>query len=326
MSAEAGAAEAGGRDEAAGEVFAYLGPRGTFAEAALRSMPRAQGAQLVPCQSVQATLEAARSGAATAALVPIENSVEGSVPLTLDELAAGPPLVIVDEVALPVRFVLVARPGTVLDDVRRVSTHPHAQAQCRGWLAAHLPGVPVVPAMSTAGAAAALAAGEASFDAAITQPIAAEVYGLDVLAADIGDNEEAWTRFVVVRPPGVMPVPTGADKTTLVLYMREDHPGALLEILTEFAVRGVNLTRIESRPTKRALGDYYFSVDAEGHVDDARVGEALMGLRRVCGQVRFLGSYPRHDGREPIVRRGVTDADFTDAQAWLARVRDGRSD
>jgi prephenate dehydratase len=308
------------------EVFAYLGPRGTFAEAALRALPRAAGATLVPYQSVQATLDAARAGEVTAALVPIENSVEGSVPLTLDELAAGAPLVIADEVALPVRFALVARPGTTLGEVKRVATHPHAQAQCRGWLSANLPGVPVVPAMSTAGAAAALVADDAPYDAAITQPIAAEVYGLDVLASDIGDNEDAWTRFVLVRPPGHVPPATGADKTTLVLFMREDHPGALLEILTEFAVRGVNLTRIESRPTKKALGDYYFSVDCEGHVDDARVGEALMGLHRVCAQVRFLGSYARHDGREPIVRRGVTDADFTGAQAWLARVRDGRGD
>jgi prephenate dehydratase len=118
-----------------------------------------------------------------------------------------------------------------------------------------------------------------------------------------------------------VPPPTGADKSTLFLYMREDHPGALLEILTEFAVRGVNLTRIESRPTRKALGDYYFSVDCEGHVADARVGEALAGLHRVCAQVRFLGSYPRHDGKAPLVRRGVTDADFAEAQTWLSSVR-----
>jgi prephenate dehydratase len=171
--------------------------------------------------------------------------------------------------------------------------------------------------MSTAGAAAALVDGEA----AVAQRIAAEVYALDILADGIADNEEAWTRFILCRRPGNGPTATGADKSTVVLYMRNDHPGALLEILTEFAVRGINLTRIESRPTRRALGDYYFSIDFEGHVLDARVGEALMGLHRICGEVRFLGSYPRHDGREPLLRSGVTDADFAEAQEWLARMR-----
>lgn len=297
--------------------IAYLGPRGTFAEAAIRAIPTAAGADHIPAESVTASLESVRSGAVDACLIPIENSVEGSVSTTLDELAAGEPLEIVDEVALPVQFALMARPGTALSGVRRVLTHPHAHAQCRAWLAANLPGVPVVPAMSTAGAAAALADGEA----AVAQRIAAEVYALDILADGIADNEEAWTRFILCRRPGNGPAATGADKSTVVLYMRADHPGALLEILTEFAVRGINLTRIESRPTRRALGDYYFSIDFEGHVLDARVGEALMGLHRICAEVRFLGSYPRHDGREPLLRSGVTDADFAEAQEWLARMR-----
>jgi prephenate dehydratase len=297
--------------------IAFLGPRGTFAEAALRTMAAADGAEHVAAESVSAALASVRRGDVDACLIPIENSVEGSVSTTLDELAAGEPLEIVDEVALPVQFALMSRPGTALTDVRRVLTHPHAHAQCRAWLAANLPGVPVVPAMSTAGAAAALADGEA----AVAQRIAAEVYALDILADGIADNEEAWTRFILCRRPGNGPAATGADKSTVVLYMRADHPGALLEILTEFAVRGINLTRIESRPTRRALGDYYFSIDFEGHVLDARVGEALMGLHRICGEVRFLGSYPRHDGREPLLRPGVTDADFTEAQEWLARMR-----
>ena len=142
-----------------------------------------------------------------------------------------------------------------------------------------------------------------------------------VLAEDIGDNDEAWTRFILLAQTGHLPAPTGADKTTLSLFMRADHPGALMEILTEFSVRGVNLTRIESRPTRKALGDYFFSVDCEGHVNDARVGEALAGLHRICADVRFLGSYPRHDGKQPLVRDGVTDADFRDAEQWLQQVR-----
>ncbi len=258
------------------------------------------------------------------ALVPIENSVEGSVSVTLDELASGKRLVIVDEVVIPVRFALMARPGTRMSDVGRLATHPHAQAQVRQWLSDNLPDAAVIPAMSTAAAAAALLEDPPAFEAAVAQRIAAEIYGLDVLADDIQDTDDATTRFVLVRLPGEIPPPTGADKTTLSLYMRQDEPGALLAILTEFAVRGVNMTRIESRPTRKALGDYYFSVDVEGHVADARVSEALMGLHRICLDVRFLGSYARHDGKQPVLRAGVTDTDFADARQWLDRLKENK--
>ncbi len=303
--------------------IAYLGPSGTFSEAALLAMPQSTDALLVPEPTVTAALDGVRSGEYTAALVPIENSVEGSVSATLDELGFGQPLVITDETALPVRFALLARPGATLGAIKTVATHPHAEAQCRGWLAENLPGVHAIPATSTAAAAAALLEEPAPYDAAIAQPLAAQRYGLAVLADNIADNEDASTRFVLVSRPDGLPPRTGADKTTLMLFMRADHSGALLEILTEFAVRGINLTRIESRPTKKALGDYYFSVDLEGHVDDARVGEALMGLRRVCGHVRFLGSYPRHDGRTPQLREGVSDEDYADAKEWVSQIREG---
>ena len=305
--------------------YAYLGPEGTFAEQALLTIPAAAHSDLQPHPTVTAALDAVRKGTADAALVPLENSVEGAVATTLDELAAGEPLIVVREVVLPVSLCLLARAGTELADVRRVATHPHAHAQCRRWLARMLPEALAVPALSTAAGAAALAEGGASHDATISAPIAAERYHLEVLAADIGDNPQAQTRFVLVSRPGSPPIPTGTDRSTLVAYLAEDHPGALLEILTEFAVRGVNLTRIESRPTGERLGRYSFSIDCEGHIDDARVGEALMGLRRVCADVRFLGSYPRADGQAPLVRRGTSDPEFRDASAWLARVRDGRT-
>ncbi len=302
-------------------TYAFLGPRGTFAEAAWRvlGMPDTDGQ---PAPSVTVALDLVRSGEVRGALVPIENSVEGSVATTLDELATGSPLVITAEVSIPVQFALLVRPGTSISDVRVVATHPHAQAQCRGWLAENLPGSVVIPAMSTAGAAQALTEG-ATYDAAIAQRIAAEQYGLDILADGIADNDDATTRFIVVEQPGPLPDRTGADKTTLVLFMHADHPGALLEILTELSVRGINMTRIESRPTRRAMGDYFFSIDCEGHVDDERVGEALKGLHRICAHVRFLGSYPRHDGRQPLIRKGVSDSDFTDADEWLRGVRSG---
>jgi prephenate dehydratase len=302
-------------------TYSFLGPRGTFAEAALRALDL-DSPNAVSADTVTAALNLVRDGSVTGAVVPIENSVEGSVSTTLDELAAGESLVITAEVSLPVRFSLLARPGTTIASVSSVATHPHAQAQCRGWIAQNLSGASLIPAMSTAGAAAALREG-APYDAAISQRIAAEHYGLEVIADDIGDNDDASTRFIVVQRPGQVPTRTGADKTTLVLYMHADHPGALLEILTEMSVRGINLTRIESRPTRKVMGDYFFSVDCEGHVDDERVGEALKGLHRVCAEVRFLGSYPRHDGREPLIRPGVTDSDFTEADGWLARVRSG---
>jgi prephenate dehydratase len=305
--------------------IAYLGPEGSFCGAAARELTRERDVELVAASSVQAALDAARAGDVEAALVPIENSVEGSVSVTLDELANGKRLVIVDEVVIPVRFALLGRPGASREDITRIATHPHAQAQARHWLAEHYPHAQIIPAMSTAAAAQALTDPEAPFDAAVSQRIAADIYGLEVIADDIQDTDDATTRFVLVRLPGDIPAPTGADKTTLSLFMRQDEPGALLAILTEFAVRGVNLTRIESRPTKRVLGDYFFSVDVEGHVADARVSEALMGLHRVCLDVRFLGSYPRHDGKEPGLRPGVTDRDFAEAQEWLDRLKGSTS-
>jgi prephenate dehydratase len=224
------------------------------------------------------------------------------------------------EITLPVQFHVWVRPGTELADVTRVTTHPHAQAQCRGWLHANLPRAEVIPAMSTASAAAAVAETDL-FDAAIAAPWAGVPLGLVAAAQDIADNSDATTRFVLVTPEGLPPAPSGADKTTLVLFMRQDHPGALLEILTEFSVRGVNLTRIESRPTKKGMGDYFFTVDCEGHIGDARVGEALAGLHRLCAQVRFLGSYARHDGQSPVVRPGTSNEDFAESLTWLQGIR-----
>jgi prephenate dehydratase len=306
--------------------LAYLGPEGTFTEQALRSVSGAEDAELRPCATVTVALDAVRSHTADQAVVPIENSVEGSVPVTLDELAQGEPLMIVREMTVPVAFSLLVRPGTVLADVRRVGTHPHAAAQTRNWVATHVPGAEVVHASSTAAAAAVLAADtdeQPPWDAAISAPLAARRYRLEALAEGIGDNPEAVTRFVLVSRPGPPTPATGRDKTSLVAFMREDHPGALLEILDQFSMRGVNLTRIESRPTGHALGDYCFSIDAEGHVSDRRVGEALMGLHRVCSDVRFLGSYERHDGKAPTIRPGTTDAEFEEAATWLARLRNG---
>jgi prephenate dehydratase len=287
----------------------------------LRSLPAAQGVERVPCVSVADALDAVRRGDVAAALVPLENSVEGSVSETLDELATGEPLQIVREVQLAVSFALLVRPGTTLADISTVTTIPHAEAQVRGWLRGTLPAARFIAASSTADGARAVAAGEA--DAAVAAPLAAEHYRLETLADDIADTPGAVTRFVLVAPPGPPPPPTGGDRTSFVAFIADDHPGALLEILTELAVRGVNLTRIESRPTGDGLGRYCFSMDAEGHIAYARVAEALAALRRLCADVRFLGSYPTADGREPTERRATSDEDFADAAAWVAQLRRG---
>ncbi|MEW1951846.1 prephenate dehydratase [Terrabacter sp. NPDC080008] len=302
--------------------FGYLGPRGTFTQMALDAWDAAEGREHVPFGSVDAALTALRSGDIDAAMVPIENSVEGGVSATLDALATGEPLVVIGEVLVPITFVLCARAGVTLDRIRTVGTHSHAWAQVRGWMGRHLPDAVYVPTLSTAASAAALGqAGEVMFDAGVCAPVAARNEGLEVLAEDIGDNSSAVTRFVLVAGPGTLPAPTGADKTTVVLFQRDDHAGGLLELLEQFAVRGVNMTRLESRPTGEAMGSYCFSIDFEGHLLDARVGETLMGLRRVCAEVRFLGSYPRADGGRPGTRPGTTDEDFDRARAWLDDLR-----
>ena len=303
-------------------TIAFLGPEGTFAHQALRTLAVCDGADLLPLTNVTLAIDAVRDGRADAAFVPLENSVEGAVPATLDELANGAPLVIADEVYLAVAFELLARPGTRMDDVRTVATHPHAEAQVRRWLIDNLPAARLALVGSTAGAAASVAAGE--HDAAVAAAVAGELNGLAALAHDIADNPGARTRFVLLVRPTPPPPPTGNDRTTLVAYLRENHSGALLEILTEFGNRGINLTRIESRPDRSPngrAGMYCFSIDCEGHVADERVGDALAALHRICNDVRFLGSYPRRDGQLGPIPLGRTDRDFTGSREWLDRIR-----
>ncbi|MGI8870276.1 MAG: prephenate dehydratase [Mycobacteriales bacterium] len=305
-------------DRAAGRVVAFLGPHGTFTEAALRQLPDVGSDR--PETSVSSAIDAVRRGTADAAVVPLENSVEGAVPATLDELARGSAVTIECEIYVDVSFVLAVRPGTTLDRVGSVATHPHAEAQCRRWLAEHLPCVRVELTSSTAAGATGVAAGK--YDAAVCAQVAAESAGLNVLGSDIGDNKGAVTRFICVTRPAPPPPPSRTDRTSVVAYIRENHTGALLEILTEFAIRGINLTRIESRPTRAQMGEYCFAIDAEGHIADARVGEALAALHRICLDLRYLGSYPRGDGSVGVAApAGRSDADFSAASAWLDSLR-----
>ena len=271
-------------------TYAYLGPAGTFTEAALRQITN-ESDVLVPYSNVTAALDAIRHGKAEKVLVPIENSVEGVVSRTLDELALGTPLVVTAETTIPVSFSLMVLPENIGKPITKIATHPHAESQCRSYVAKNYPQAEVIEMSSTAAAAKGL--NDGNYDAAIASEIAATTYGLKVLASDIGDNSGAVTRFVVAQKPGVTPEPTGNDRTSLVAFIGTDHAGALLEILTEFAKKDVNLTFIQSRPTGRELGDYHFIIDAEGHIADPKVAAAIDGVRKICEDIRFLGSYPR---------------------------------
>lgn len=267
----------------------YFGPAGTFTEAACRQLVDPATTEFVPAATPPATLQLVRDGAVDAACVPVENSVEGTVPPTLDALATGARLQIVAETELPITFSVLVRAGTEAADIQTVRTHPHAAAQVRGWLRQHLPHAQVQAGSSTAAAANDVLEGTA--DAAVATALVGRRLGLRALAEDVADVPDARTRFVLVRRPCPPPTRTGNDRTSVVLSLANT-PGALVQAMTEFAIRGIDLTRIESRPTRTALGTYRFYLDCVGHVEDPAVAEALAALHRRCTELRFLGSWP----------------------------------
>lgn len=301
--------------------IAYLGPEGTFSEAALIKMtaaglvPGAAGAQPVPTESTPAALDAVRAGTADYACVPIENSIDGTVVQTLDNLASGSPLQVFAELTLDVAFSIVVAPGTTAGDVRTVAAFPVAAAQVRQWLAEQLAGAEVVPSISNAAAAQDVMAGRA--DAGVSTALAAQHYGLAVLADGVVDEPNARTRFLLVGRPAPPPARTGADRTSVVLRMG-NAPGALVAALSEFGIRDIDLTLIESRPTRVELGTYVFFLDCVGHIDDIAVAEALKALHRRCDDVRYLGSWPTGS---PV---GALPPELDEASRWLASLKDGR--
>jgi prephenate dehydratase len=302
--------------------IAYFGPEGTFTEQAALTFARPADT-LVPVKTVPLALAAVRAGDTDLACVPVENSVEGAVSATMDALAVDEPLVAVAEVVLPVRFSILVRPGLAAADVRTVASHPHALAQVQAWLEDNLGQAAQAAANSTAAAAVGVAAGE--WDAAVTAPVAATHYALDILATGVADLEGAVTRFLVLRRPGELPAPTGSDRTSIVAVAAAERTGVLAEMLTELALRDINLSRIESRPQKGRLGQYRFYLDFDGHVTEQRVGDALAALHRRCLQLRFLGSYPKAEPSAAPVSTtpGHTDADYLAAAQWLSGVLGG---
>ncbi|HEU4848810.1 MAG TPA: prephenate dehydratase [Terrimesophilobacter sp.] len=300
------------------ETYSYLGPAGTFTEAALAQVPDAAGKTWRAVNNVGEALEDVVAGRSVAAMIAIENSVEGGVSATQDALASIPGLRIIGEYLVPVNFVLVARPGTTLAAVKVVNAHPVAYAQCHRWLERNLPTHGHIPASSNVAAAASLlddSAGAA--DAAIAPPGITAHHDLDVLATDIGDNPNAVTRFVLVSRTVPTPPATGADKTSIIAELPSDQPGALLEMLEQFATRGVNLSLIESRPIGDTLGRYRFVIDLDGHILDERVADALLGLKRFSPKVIFLGSYPRADRVRTEVTHRYGNEVFVEARDWL---------
>jgi prephenate dehydratase len=297
-------------------TYSFLGPVGTFTEAALAQVPEAQGKPWRAVNNVGEAFADVLSGRSVAAMIAIENSVDGGVSATQDALAGSPDLRIIGEYLVPVNFVLVARPGTTLADVKIINAHPVAYAQCRSWLESTLPQHGHIPASSNVAAAASLLE-NAQADAAIAPPGIEKHHDVVVLATDIGDNANAVTRFVLVSRTTELPARTGADKTSLIVELPEDRSGALLEMLEQFATRGVNLSLIQSRPIGDALGRYRFVIDADGHILDERVADALLGLRRSSPNVMFLGSYPRADKRPIEFTERYDDGIFIEARAWL---------
>ncbi|MEY2698579.1 MAG: hypothetical protein RL720_535 [Actinomycetota bacterium] len=300
-------------------AYSYLGPAGTFTEAALSQVPEAQGKTWHSVNNVGEALADVVSGRSVAAMIAIENSVEGGVTATQDALANIPNLRIIGEYLVPVEFELVTRKGTQLSDVKIVNAHPVAYAQCRGWLEQTIPHHGHIPSSSNVAAAASLLEDNTA-DAAIAPAGIARHYDVDVLASGIADNPNAVTRFVLVSKTTQLPAPTGSDKTSLIVELPDDRSGALLEMLEQFATRGVNLSLIQSRPIGDEFGRYRFVIDAEGHARDERVADALLGLRRFSPKVIFLGSYPRADKVTTEHSKRYADGVFTDARAWLAEI------
>ena len=311
---------------AASETYSYLGPAGTFTWLALTQVPEAKGAEWRSVNNVGEALDDVVSGRSVAAMIAIENSVEGGVSATQDALANIPGLRIIGEYLVPVNFSLVARPGTTLADVRVIAAHPVAYAQCHVWLDRELPDHEHLPATSNVSAPAGLLGGDAIADAAVAPPGIETQLGVEVLATGIGDNPNAVTRFVLVSSSLAIPERTGADKTSVIVELPSDAPGALMEMLEQFATRGVNMSLLESRPIGDALGRYRFVVDLDGHIHDERVADALLGLKRFSPNVMFLGSYPRADKQDVEVRPRYGDEVFVEARDWLRGILSGEPD
>ncbi len=302
----------------------FLGPEGTFTEEALLSESDYASSQVVPYDSLAEVLDAVTSGATDLAFVPLENAIEGTVRDIVDSLVFGVDLRIQREIVLDIHLHLMADPGTALADIEQVASIPMATAQCRGFLAEKLAHVDLLATNSTADAARLLGQHDQVLSsrptAAIAPRLAADLYGLEIIVEDVEDHPDNQTRFVSLARSGV-PAPTGHDRTSIACFQSADHPGSLYAILGHFAARSINLNKLESRPTKKALGDYCFIIDFEGHIADAIVADCLRDLHAELPGVKFLGSYPAAGPSGPGIRRGV-ERSRSEADEWMAGLLD----
>ena len=294
--------------------IAYLGPSGTFTEHALLNQTDLRELELVSVASIPEALKHVSDNEVDLAFVAIENSIEGSVNITQDTLTFDADLLIQREVVSSIELNLLVKPGTSLDEITTVLSFPHAIAQCKDWLSNNLPNAVTEAANSTADAAKQVSATSQDTFAAIGTERAADAYGLEILVDGIQDHSDNETRFVLVASDGV-PRPTGYDKTSIVVFQDADRPGSLLGILQEFAARSLNLTRLESRPTKKGLGNYCFLIDLEGHISDEVVADCLKNLHVKNGSVKFLGSYPAAGDENLISDKATVKSEKADS--WL---------
>ncbi len=298
----------------------FFGPFGTFTEQAVHSQADLGAGELVAFRTVPDVLDAVADGSVDVGVVPIENSIEGTVNFTQDALSFDYSLLIQREIVMNIEHCLLGLPGTTISDITSVLSIPVATAQCHRYLRENLPQAEVRAANSTADAAKTVAATGDRSCAAIAPHNAAALYGLDVLATNIEDHSGNQTRFVMVGRDHV-PAPTGHDRTGIVVYQRADEPGSLISILQEFAARRINITNLLSRPTKDGgLGDYCFVMYMDGHIADELVADALRSLHAKQAAVKFLGSYPAA-GEASHTAREHADARWRQADDWIETLR-----
>jgi prephenate dehydratase len=292
----------------------FLGPEGSFSHEAVTVLGVGEP---VAFPRIAEVLSRVASGELEAGLVPLENAIEGTVSATIDGMVFDHDLMIVAEVVLPIALHLVSRPGVALGELTRVASHSHALAQARGFLAS-LPSVELVETTSTSQAAADVAATVEPW-AAVSSKLAAQLFGLEVLAENVADHSGNATRFVLVRRHDIA-APTGNDRTLIVCFQDDDRPGSLHSVLGRFAARDINLTKIESRPTKTGLGDYCFVVEFDGHIADDVVADCLADIQAHLMHVKFLGSYPVTGEIASVHRAEVSEA-RSEAAQWMQGLR-----
>ncbi len=308
-----------GVDDTKALKVGYLGPAGTFTESALLTQTDLAAAEHILFRSHSDVLHNTSSGIVDFGFCAIENAIEGTVNVVQDTLAFDSELMIQREVVIPITMNLLVQSGTSLNEVEKVISYPHALAQVRAFLRNNLPDAELEPANSTAHAAQILAESSSSKIAAVGTSLAADRYGLEIAAESIEDHQGNKTRFILIAKDGI-PAPTGHDKTSVVVFQQSDKPGSLLAILQEFAARSINLTKLESRPTREALGNYCFFLDLEGHIADSVMADCLKTLQTKDIRVKFLGSYPAAGEQAEEVRKESNDA-LDKAQSWLDSIR-----